>query len=63
MEGPFKAWGALLNRFRNCRPGYHFISIDGESFLITAKGQSYKRFELSETLQKEMDIALKNFNE
>jgi len=51
---------ALRSRFRNCRPGYHFISVDGEPFLVTIKGQSYNRDQLSPSLKKEMDVALGN---
>jgi len=57
-KGPIKGWMALKNRFRNCRPGYHFISVDGEPFLVTIRGQSYQRDQLSQSLKKEMDAAL-----
>ena len=57
-KGRIKGWIALKDRFHNCRPGYHFISIDGEPFLVTIKGQSYKRDQLSPSLKKELDAAL-----
>jgi len=57
-KGSIKGWIALKDRFRNCRPGYHFISVDGEPFLVTIKGQSYNRDQLSPSLKKEMDVAL-----
>ena len=57
-KGRIKGWIALKDRFHNCRPGYHFISVDGEPFLVTIKGQSYKRDQLSPSLKKELDAAL-----
>lgn len=56
-KGRIKGWIALKDRFHNCRPGYHFISVDGEPFLVTIKGQSYKRDQLSPSLKKELDAA------
>ena len=57
-KGRIKGWIALKDRFHNCRPGYRFISINGEPFLVTIKGQSYKRDQLSPSLKKELDAAL-----
>jgi putative component of membrane protein insertase Oxa1/YidC/SpoIIIJ protein YidD len=57
-KGPIKGWNALKDRFHNCRPGYHFITVDGESYLVTVQGQSYRREQLSTSLKKEMDAAL-----
>lgn len=62
-KGMLSGWKALQNRFCNCRPGYHFISLDGEGFLITTKGLAYQRHELSTPLKQEMDAALSEVTE
>tara|TARA_B100000900_G_scaffold413592_2_gene437967 strand:+ start:1198 stop:1485 length:288 start_codon:yes stop_codon:yes gene_type:complete len=58
-KGAKAGWSALFKRFKDCRPGYHYIEIDNEQYLITTNGNSYRKEELSETLQKELETILK----
>jgi len=59
LHGWFNGWRALTKRYHDCRPGYYFISIDGKALLVTKKGNSYKKSELSPSLQLEMESSLK----
>jgi len=59
-NGNRAGWRALLRRYQDCRPGYSFVLIDKEPFLVTSSGHAYPKNELSSTLKSELEKTLDN---
>ncbi len=49
-KGLLRGIKALIHRYKNCRPGYQIMNIDGEVHMISANHEMFPIRDLRETL-------------